>query len=493
MSVARFEVKKFDSKGDFGLWKAKIKAILDQQKARRALFDPSTLPALVKAQEKEDWELVAYDEFKKIFVAFKTLGEKLGDENEAYVLLNSLPEPYREIKNALKYRRDNISTDTIISALRTRELVTDKKDYPSGEGNVRYVPLLKRNLISLGMLDAIGCEYKGAYVATTNEITEADVWHKRLSHISAKGLEVLSKQGILPKGKTTRQSFTKAQHTTKAILDYIHLDLWGLAPIPSLSGSSEEFNKFCKETSITRHRTIRFTSQRNGVAERLNRTIMERVRCLLSDANLREKYWAEAASYTIFTLNRCPHSSLNILTLEEKWTKHPPNLENLRVFGCVGYIHQSQGKLKSRTVKCMFVGFSEGVKGFKMWNPIEKRFIVSKDVTFREKEMFMQKEKTTCEVPKSFTTARIEVEARKDSSTSHNPPNETEEEEEENSGESTEHTETKPDSSQYSLARDRQRRVIVPPARYTETNYMNLVLNATIASNDQDLLLLKRQ
>lgn len=44
------------------------------------------------------------------------------DENEAYVLLNSLPEAYKEVKNALKYRRNLIKTDAIISVHKTREL-----------------------------------------------------------------------------------------------------------------------------------------------------------------------------------------------------------------------------------------------------------------------------------------------------------------------------------------------------------------------------------
>lgn len=59
-ALARFEIEKFDGKGDFGLWKAKIKAILVQRKAHKALLDPSTLPQTLTAQEKEDTELTAY-------------------------------------------------------------------------------------------------------------------------------------------------------------------------------------------------------------------------------------------------------------------------------------------------------------------------------------------------------------------------------------------------------------------------------------------------
>lgn len=106
---------------------------------------------------------------------------------------------------------------------------------------------------------------------------------------------------------------------------------------------------------------------------------MERVRCQLTDAMLPENFWAEAASYTVHTLIRCPHTSLNFLTPEEKWKGKPPKLQQLKIFGCVGFVHQSQGKLKPRAVKCMFLGFTEGVKGFRMWHSIEKKCINSRD------------------------------------------------------------------------------------------------------------------
>ena len=56
------------------------------------------------------------DEFKKIVSDFKSLEDKLSDENEAFVLLNFLPETYKELKNALKYGRESIKTDDIISS-----------------------------------------------------------------------------------------------------------------------------------------------------------------------------------------------------------------------------------------------------------------------------------------------------------------------------------------------------------------------------------------
>ena len=47
-----------------------------------------------------------------------------------------------------------------------------------------------------------------------------------------------------------------------------------------------EFNKFCKDEGITKHRTVSHTPQQNGVAERMNRTLLKRACCLLSNARL---------------------------------------------------------------------------------------------------------------------------------------------------------------------------------------------------------------
>jgi len=45
---------------------------------------------------------------------------------------------------------------------------------------------------------------------------------------------------------------------------------------------SNEFNDFCKKEDISRHFTIPSIPQQNGVAERMNRTILERVHCMFS-------------------------------------------------------------------------------------------------------------------------------------------------------------------------------------------------------------------
>lgn len=229
--------------------------------------------------------------------------------------------------------------------------------------NVRHVPELKRNLISFGMLDQAGFTikseggilkvYKGtsqilqgigsnglyklqgkiitnsaSLISVTNDIS-TKIWHCRLAHVSERGLEELYKQGLMGNGnfeklefcefclygKQKREKSNTSTHTTKAMLDYVHSDIWRPARVPSRGGArffisfiddwsrkvwvyllkhknqafksfkqwkslmekqrgkqikvlrtnngleylSNEFTEFCKDIGIARHKTVRLT------------------------------------------------------------------------------------------------------------------------------------------------------------------------------------------------------------------------------------------
>ena len=56
---------------------------------------------------------------------------------------------------------------------------------------------------------------------------------------------------------------------------------------------SKEFEEFCKKCGTTRHKSSPYTPQQNGVAERMNKTLMERARSMLSGVGLGQEFWAE--------------------------------------------------------------------------------------------------------------------------------------------------------------------------------------------------------
>ena len=136
-------------------------------------------------------------------------------------------------------------------------------------------------------------------------------------------------------------------HVRKCILYYFHSDVWGPSPIVSYGGSSYfvtfiddysrkvwiyllkrkddvfnvfkqfrdlfekiisrkirclrtdnggeftsmEFENYCKEAGIQRHKTMVYTPHQNGVAEHMNMNLLERERCMLSNAKLQQELW----------------------------------------------------------------------------------------------------------------------------------------------------------------------------------------------------------
>ena len=74
---------------------------------------------------------------------------------------------------------------------------------------------------------------------------------------------------------------------------------------------SRQFDDICRQRGIKRHRTVPMNPQQNGVAERANRTIVERIRCMLFSSWLGKKFRGEAASTAVYLVNKCPSSSIN--------------------------------------------------------------------------------------------------------------------------------------------------------------------------------------
>ncbi|TYK27655.1 Retrovirus-related Pol polyprotein from transposon TNT 1-94 [Cucumis melo var. makuwa] len=62
------------------------------------------------------------DEFKKLTNEFNQLGEKLRAESEAAIFINSLHDTYKEVKSTLKYGRESVLVDVVITALKSKEL-----------------------------------------------------------------------------------------------------------------------------------------------------------------------------------------------------------------------------------------------------------------------------------------------------------------------------------------------------------------------------------
>ena len=168
--------------------------------------------------------------------------------------------------------------------------------------------------------------------------------------------------------------------------------------------TSNEFNKFCKEQGIKKELTVRHTPQQNGVAERRNRTIAEMARSMMQGKNLPKYFWAEAVHTAIYILNRSPTKALRSMTPYEAWHKRKPRVEHLKVFGCIAYAHipkENRDKLDGKGEKCIFIGYSDESKGYRLYQPESKKLIISRDVIFDEKAQWQWNENDP-EVPEAL-------------------------------------------------------------------------------------------
>ena len=94
---------------------------------------------------------------------------------------------------------------------------------------------------------------------------------------------------------------------------------------------------------------------------------MENVICILFNAQLPKSFWAEAAFNACYLINHSPLVSIEKKIPQEAWSGSSPTYSDLKIFRCPAYAHVDNGKLESRSMKCIFLGYKYGVKGYKLW------------------------------------------------------------------------------------------------------------------------------
>ena len=155
----------------------------------------------------------------------------------------------------------------------------------------------------------------------------------------------------------------------------------------------------------------------------------------------------------------------------------------MKVFGCMAYAHIRQDKLQLMALKCIFLGYPKGVKGYKLWclEPGYKRCINSRDVVFNEFEMEnLVKKESVGIIGKHI--ARIAVENNDEQFEVEPEPGQ----QDESQGEVQENTQKQSKLEDYSLTRERARRVIKPPKIYVYVDLLAFTFIIADDTNDEE-------
>ena len=151
---------------------------------------------------------------------------------------------------------------------------------------------------------------------------------------------------------------------------------------------STEFKSYLDANGTQHQLTTTYTPQQNGVAERLNRTLIDLVRSMLSHKQFSKRFWADALATSVCVRNRVTSRDLPVNTTpHHTWMNAMPTIGHLRVFGskCWYTLPKLElRKLDRRAREAMFVGYAQGSKAYKLWDGELNKVIVSRDVKFDE-------------------------------------------------------------------------------------------------------------
>lgn len=148
-----------------------------------------------------------------------------------------------------------------------------------------------------------------------------------------------------------------------------------------------QFGNWLREMGIRHETSAPHTPQQNGVSERTNRTIMDAARSQMQSTNTPLCLWGEAVVSTVHVQNRSLVNRWNV-TPYESWYGKKPNISHFKVFGARAFAHvpdQNRQKLDAKAQKCIFVGYAEGRKAYRLWNPVTQKIVISRDVIVEEK------------------------------------------------------------------------------------------------------------
>ncbi|GKC60480.1 retrotransposon protein, putative, ty1-copia subclass [Tanacetum coccineum] len=467
-SIAKFDVEKFDGSNDFGLWRVKMRCLLIQHGWEAAL-DP--FPETMADAEKT--AALKTDVYKKAHSALllcldnKVLREVNKEDSAAgvwlkletlYMTKSLANKLYLKKKLFTFYMHSDAKDDgdllyvrgrsdhrgspkERLSKQRTRRINMLYQEELAGQGSGMHSEVMTMALW-IERSYTVNCKNwkskgsKGSFAGF--------VWHKRLGHISEADLHELEKREVLGNkglgklefcknyvlGKSTRVSFGRGQHMTEGVIDYVHADF------------SRSFSGWNDDVCDTSYRLLRlfeevwvhFLRQKNGHSAKFKsgKLFVENQTCRklkLRTNNGLEFYsfWAEATVTAAYLINRSPSTAL------EKKTH-------------MYFI----GKLKPRAIKCIFLGYPDGVKGYRLCEDTLKGAGAADSRKEVEFEVELQGSR---------------VEPTVDPHTGENPGNEDEEQDE---GPQQQNLDN------YVLVRDRAKRTTTIPARYRDEGNVSL-------------------
>ena len=128
---------------------------------------------------------------------------------------------------------------------------------------------------------------------------------------------------------------------------------------------------------------------------------------MLSHSKLPKSFWGEVMRTSIDLIHLSPLVPLKGNVPERVWTRKDVSYENLRVFGCKTFVHilkYERSKLDVKAKPCIFLGYGHEEFGYRLWDPLSRKIVRSRDVVFLEDQLVndgdkVEKASSSVEIP----------------------------------------------------------------------------------------------
>src|SRR6202453_3692744 len=149
---------------------------------------------------------------------------------------------------------------------------------------------------------------------------------------------------------------------------------------------NESLKLWCRERGIEMELTAPYSPSQNGVAERMNRTLVELARAMSRSLDVPEFLWEYAISHAAYVRNRAYTRALEGKTPYEVWFKKKPEVSHLREYGAPVWIllqgQKEPCKMLSKSKRQIFVGFEDGPKAVKYYSAESRKILTSRNFRF---------------------------------------------------------------------------------------------------------------
>ena len=146
-----------------------------------------------------------------------------------------------------------------------------------------------------------------------------------------------------------------------------------------------EFRSVCTDFGVVQRFSPPHTQAKNGVVERVFRTLFETTRAMLLAAGLPKPYWGLAVKHATLVHNISPKQRLSGATPFHALTGHAFPADVLRPFGVPAFVHvekTGRAKLDDRAKKGVYIGFSHEDQANLVFFPDTNRVVSTIHVSF---------------------------------------------------------------------------------------------------------------